>query len=106
MKYYSDEQNKAGLKVFFLLVQLVVLGVVYTILYTSLLAVKYAIAQYDVSVVMYFPVVVAMVIFPILLYKYRKMFNAGRMLGAVTWMMATASLTVLFLYLYVLQMVG
>jgi len=106
VKYYSDEQNRAGLKALFLLVQLVVLGVVYTILYTSLLAVKYAIAQYDVSVVMYFPVVVAMIIFPILLYKYRKMFNAGRMLGAVTWMMATASLTVLFLYLYVVQMVG
>lgn len=106
MKYYNDEQNRAGLKALFLLVQLVVLGVVYTILYTSFLAVKYAIEQYGVSVVMYFPLVVAMVIFPILLYKYRKMFNAGRMLGAVTWMMATASLSVLFLYLYVVQMVG
>jgi hypothetical protein len=55
---------------------------------------------------MYFPVVVALVIFPVLLYRYRKMFNAGKMLGAFIWTMATASLIVVLLYVYVAQIAG
>ena len=55
---------------------------------------------------MYFPVLVALVIFPVLLYKYRQMFNAGKMLVAVIWMMATASLTIVLLYVYVVQITG
>ncbi len=103
MQHYNDEKNKAGAKVMFMLAQMVVLSIVYIIVYTSFLAVGYAIEQYGVSPVMYFPVVVALVIFPILLYKYRQMFNAGKMLVAFVWMMATASLTIVLLYVYIAQ---
>lgn len=89
-----------------MLAQMVVLSVVYIIVYTSFLAVGYAIEEYDVSPVMYFPVFVALVIFPVLLYKYRQMFNAGKMLVATTWMMATASLTIVLLYVYIAQITG
>lgn len=106
MEHYNDEKNKAGAKVLFMLVQMVVLSIVYVIVYTSFIAVGYAIEEYGVSPVMYFPVFVALVIFPILLYKYRQMFNAGKMLVAFTWMMATASLTVVLLYAYVAQITG
>jgi len=106
MQHYNDEKNKAGAKVLFMLVQMVVLSIVYVIVYTSFIAVGYAIEEYGVSPVMYFPVFVALVIFPILLYKYRQMFNAGKMLVAFTWMMATASLTVVLLYTYVAQITG
>ncbi|MEN8727567.1 MAG: hypothetical protein ABF276_06340 [Sulfurovum sp.] len=106
MQHYNDEKNKAGAKVLFMLVQMVVLSIVYVIVYTSFIAVGYAIEEYGVSPVMYFPVFVALVIFPILLYKYRQMFNAGKMLVAFTWMMATASLTVVLLYAYVAQITG
>ena len=106
MQHYNDEKNKAGAKVLFMLVQMVVLSIVYIIVYTSFIAVGYAIEEYGVSPVMYFPVFVALVIFPILLYKYRQMFNAGRMLVAFTWMMATASLTVVLLYVYIAQITG
>ena len=75
MEHYNDEKNKAGAKVIFMIAQLAVLSVVYIIVYTSFLAVGYAIEQYDVSPVMYFPVFVALVIFPVLLYKYRQMFK-------------------------------
>jgi len=105
MQYYNDEQNKAGAKVLFMIAQMVVLVMVYIIVYTSFVAVGYAIEQYGVSPVMYFPVVAALVIFPILLYKYRQMFNAGRMMGAFIWTMATASLTIVLLYVYVAQIV-
>ena len=106
MQHYNDEQNKAGVKVLFMIAQMAVLSVVYIIVYTSFLAVGYAIEKYDVSPVMYFPVIVALVIFPVLLYKYRQMFNAGKMLMATTWMMATASLTIVLLYAYIAQITG
>lgn len=106
MQHYNDEKNKAGAKVLFMLAQMVVLSIVYIIVYTSFVAVGYAIEEYGVSPVMYFPVFVALVIFPILLYKYRQMFNAGKMLVAFTWMMATASLTVVLLYVYIAQITG
>jgi FtsH-binding integral membrane protein len=105
MQHYNDEKNKAGAKVLFMIVQMVVLSMVYIIIYTSFVAVGYAIEEYGVSPVMYFPVFVALVIFPILLYKYRQMFNGGKMMGAFIWTMATASLIVVLLYVYVAQIV-
>ena len=106
MEYYDDKKNQAGAKVLFLIAQMLVLSIVYIIVYTSFLAVQYAIEKYELSPVMYFPVFVALVVFPVLLYKYRQMFNAGRMLTAVTWMMATASLTIVLLYVYIAQITG
>jgi len=103
---YTDKRNQSGMKVIFMLAQMLVLSIVYIIIYTSFLAVGYAIKQYGASPVMYFPVVIALVIFPILLYKYRQMFNAGHMLVATIWMMGTASLTIVLLYVYISQMMG
>ncbi|MEA2047613.1 MAG: hypothetical protein U9O64_04110 [Campylobacterota bacterium] len=106
MEYYNDKRNKAGLKVLFLFAQAIVLLVVYMIVYTSFVAVHYAIEKYELSWFMYLPVIVALVIFPIVLYKYRQMYNDGKMLAAVTWMMGTASFTVVLLYVYVVQIAG
>ena len=106
MEYYNDKTNQAGAKVIFMIAQMIVLSIVYIFVYTSFLAVQYAIAKYGISPVMYFPVVLALVVFPVLLYKYRQMFNAGRMLIASTWMMATASLTIVLLYVYIAQITG
>ena len=106
MQHYNDEKNKAGAKVLFMIAQMIVLSMVYIIVYTSFVAVGYAIEEYGLSPVMYFPVFVALVIFPILLYKYRQMFNAGKMLVAFIWTMATASLTIVLLYVYIAQITG
>jgi len=103
MQKYNDNANKSGMKFIFMLGQMMVLLVVYIIVYTSFLAVGYAIEKYDVSPMMYFPVLVALVVFPILLYKYRQMFNAGHMLVATIWTMASASLTIVLLYVYIAQ---
>lgn len=43
MQHYNDDKNKAGAKVLFMLVQMVVLAMVYIIIYTSFVAVGYAI---------------------------------------------------------------
>jgi len=106
MQKYDDKQNQSGMRVIFMIVQMVILAVVYIIIYTSFKAVQYAIDKLDASVLMYIPVIIAMVVFPVLLYKYRQMFNAGRMLLASTWMMASAALTVILLYVYVAQITG
>ena len=106
MQHYNDEKNKFGAKVLFMLAQMVVLAMVYIIVYTSFVAVGYAIEEHNVSYVMYFPIFVALVVFHILLYKYRQMFNAGKMLVAFIWTMATASLVVVLLYMYVAQITG
>jgi hypothetical protein len=103
MQHYDDEKNKAGARVLFMIVQMIVLAMVYIIVYTSFLAVGYAIEEYGISPVMYFPVFMALIIYPILLYKYRQMFNAGKMLVAFVWTMATGSLIIVLLYVYVLQ---
>ena len=106
MQHYDDEKNKAGAKVIFMIVQMIVLSMVYIIIYTSFVAVGFAIDEYGMSYLMYFPVFVALVIFPILLYKYRQMFNQGKMMAAFIWTMATASLVVVLLYIYIAQITG
>jgi len=106
MQKYDDQKNRNGMKVIFMIGQMMVLSIVYIFVYTSFLAVKYAIDKYDASPMMYFPVFIALVIFPVLLYKYRKMFNTGHMLLATTWMMGTASLTIVLLYVYIAQITG
>ena len=106
MEYYNDKKNQAGAKILFMIAQMIVLAIIYIIIYTSFIAVQFAIKEYTLSSVMYFPVLAALVVFPILLYKYRQMFNEGKMLVAFTWMMGTASLTIVLLYVYIAQITG
>jgi len=106
MEKYSDQSNKSGMKILFMLLQMVVLTIVYIFIYTAYRVVELSIEKYDTSIVMYFPVVVALVVFPILLYKYSQMFNVGNMLVAVTWTMGVASLTIISLYFYIAQISG
>jgi len=106
MQKYNDNANKTGMKIIFMLAQMMVLAIVYIFVYTTFLAVGLAIEKQGASPVMYFPVFVALVTFPVLLYKYRQMFNKGQMLVAFTWMMGTASLTIVLLYVYIAQITG
>lgn len=106
MQKYSDQQNASGMKVLFMFVQMIVLTVVYIIVYTSFRAVGFAVEKYAAGIIMYVPVVMALAVFPVLLYNYRKMFNAGRRMLATIWTMSTASLTIVLLYLYVVQIAG
>jgi len=103
MQYYNDEENKSGARVVFMVIQMMVLAMVYIFVYTSFIVVGLAIEQKSASVWMYFPVLMALLIFPILLYKYRQMFHKGKMLVAFTWMMGAASLTIILLYAYIAQ---
>lgn len=83
--------------------QLVVLVAVYIVAYGAYLAVKFTIAKHGISPLMYFPVIVAIVTFPLFLYQHRKIFEREGFLMAFIWMMGTGSLTMLLLYIYVSQ---
>jgi len=100
---YSDKSNEAGIRVIFMIAQMFVLSIVYIFVYSSFVLVSTVIEKNGVSPVMYFPVFMAFVIFPVLLYRYRGMFNRGKKLLAFAWMMGTASLTIVMLLAYITQ---
>ena len=103
MEKYSDKSNESGMKVIFMIAQMFVLSIVYIFIYSSFLLVKMAIAKNGVSEVMYFPIFLSLVLFPVLLYRYRTMFNQGKRLVAFAWMMGTASLLIVMLLAYITQ---
>ena len=106
MHIYDDKETNRVMRIIFMVAQMLVLMVVYLFAYTSLFVVKLAIEKTGVSPIMYFPILLAIIVFPILLYNYRKMFSNGKMLMAFSWMMGTASLTIVLLYAYIYQFSG
>ena len=54
----------------------------------------------------YLPVVFAMFIYPVVLYKTRMMFRKKRPLRAVAWMLGWAALLIVMMYAFLAQLVG
>jgi len=106
MKYYNDKSNKNASKVTFILFQICILLIVYGFVYTSLVVVKLAIVKYHLTFMSYFPEVIALIGFPVVLYKTRKVFEQDKRLRAVGLVMAWASVIIVFLYLHLSQLVG
>jgi hypothetical protein len=106
MKYDYDKSNQAGMKVLFMLFQMIVILIVFGFIYMSLLAIGLAVKEHSVHPAYYIPVVLTLLLYPFLLYRYRQWFNAGRRLYAYSWTLASASILIVLLYLYVDQIVG
>lgn len=106
MQYYNDEQNKKASQALFYIVQMFMLLIVYGFVYTSFIAVQMAIVKYHLTFMVYLPEVLALVAYPVVLYKTRKMFQQGKMLRAVGWMMGWASLIIVLLYTHLSQLIG
>ena len=106
MQYYNDEQNKKASQALFYFMQIFMLFIVYGFVYTSFVAVKLAAAKYGLTFMAYMPVTLVLIAHPVVLYKTRKMFQNGKMLRAVGWMMGWASLLIVFLYAYLSQLIG
>jgi hypothetical protein len=106
MQYYNDEQNKKASQVLFYFMQMLMLLIVYGFVYTSFMAVKLAAAKYGLTFMAYMPVILVLVAYPVILYKTRKMFQNGKILRAVGWMMGWASLLIVLLYAYLSQLIG
>ncbi len=100
MKYYNDQSNEAAAALLFMLFQMVMLLIVYGIVYTAIVGVRVAMQKYGLGVVVFSPEIIALILYPTVLYRTRRMFKAGKKLRAVAWCMAWASLIIVVLYLH------
>jgi len=105
MQYYNDEQNKKAGQALFYIIQMFMLLIVYGFVYTSFVAVKLAAAKYSLTFMVYLPEVLALLVYPVVLYRTRKMFQQGKMLRAVGWVMGWASLIIVLLYTHLSQLI-
>lgn len=106
MQKYNDMTNKNGMRIIFMFMQMIMLLIVFGIIYTSFVAVQYTIKEQGVSSIAYLPILASLVLFPVLLYKYRQMFNRGKMLSASVWTISSSSVIIIALYLYINKLAG
>ncbi|MCF6205820.1 MAG: hypothetical protein L3J47_02835 [Sulfurovum sp.] len=100
MQYYNDHSNEAAANLLFMLFQMVMLLIVYGVVYTALVGVKLSMQKFGLSWVVFFPEVVALFLYPVVLYRTRRMFKAKKRLRAVAWCMAWASVIIVVLYVH------
>jgi len=105
MQYYNDKSNESAANVFFMFFQIFMLLTVYSFIYTSMVAVKMAVAKYDLTLMTYLPEFMATVGYPVLMFKMLKLFKSGKRLRAVAWMMAWASVIIVALYAHLSQLI-
>ena len=94
MQKYDDMTNTKGIYIFFIILQLCMLLIVYSFVYTSFIAVKLASEKFGLTFMAYMPVVLALIGYPIVLYKTRKMFLQEKRMRAVAWVMSWASVII------------
>ena len=105
MQYYNDKSNDNAAKLFFVFFQVFMLLVVYGFVYTSLIAVKMAMVKYNLTFMTYLPEIIALVAYPVVIFKTLKMFKAGKRLRATAWMMGWASVIIVALYAHLSQLI-
>jgi len=106
MLYYNDEQNVKGAYLVFVVLQVFLLLIVYSFVYTSFVGAKLAIAKYHLTLMAYLPVVFVMFAYPVVLYKTRRMFRENKRLRAMGWMLGWAAVAIVFLYAFLSQLVA
>ncbi|AKF24193.1 hypothetical protein YH65_01360 [Sulfurovum lithotrophicum] len=106
MQYYNDEQNSRGAYFVFVALQVFILLIVYSFVYTSLVAVKLAVVKYHLTLMAYLPVVFVMFSYPVVLYKTRRMFREHKRLRATGWMLGWAAVAIVFLYAFLSQLIA
>lgn len=106
MQKYDDMTNTKGVYLLFVVLQVSMLLVVYSFVYTSLIAVKLASEKFGLTFMAYMPVVLALIGYPVVLYKTRKMFLQEKRMRAAGWVMGWASLIIAGLYYYLSKITG
>ena len=105
MQYYNDKDNQAGANVIFMFLQMFMILIVYSFVYTSFIAVKLAVAKYDLTIMTYLPEVISLIVYPVVLYKSRQTFKQDKKLRATAWVMGWASVIIVFLYAHLSQLI-
>ena len=89
----------------FIILEVAVFLMLSLFVYVAYASVSVSIEKYGTNPIMYFPIILVVIIFPILLYKYKKMFSSGKFLNAFVWLMGTSSFIAMALYLYIPSLV-
>ena len=100
MQYYDDKANEKALIMSFFVFQVVMLLMVYGFVYTGFVGVQMAIQKYGLTFMAYLPVVAALIGFPVVLFKTRKIFLKKQRLRAVGWVMGWAAVIIVVIYLH------
>jgi len=106
MHYYNDKRNENAVYLFFVFFQMFMILIVYAFVYTSFIAVKMTIVEKGLTPMTALPEVIALVAYPVVMYKTRNMFKSGKRLRAVAWLMGWASVIIVFLYTHISQLVA
>ncbi|SFZ98818.1 hypothetical protein MNB_SV-5-1596 [hydrothermal vent metagenome] len=106
MQYYNDKSNDAAANVLFMFFQMFMILIVYGFVYSSVIAVKIAITKYSLTFMAYLPEFFAFIIYPVVMYKTRKMFKQNKRIRAVIWMMGWASVIIVSLYAHLSQLIA
>jgi len=102
MQKYDDKQNAKGVYIIFLVAQMILLALMYTILYAAFRATQLAVAEYGLNAFVAFaPTIILFIAVPVLFYRTRKMFLQGRMMVAVLWMMSLLSVFLVGIMMHV-----
>jgi Kef-type K+ transport system membrane component KefB len=102
MQKYDDKQNAQGVYIIFIVIQMILLALMYTIVYAAFRATQLAVEKYQLNELSAFaPTVIIFIAVPVLLYRTRKMFRQGRMMEAILWMMALLSVFLVGLLMHV-----
>lgn len=92
MKKYDNKQNAQGVYIIFVVAQMILLALMYTILYAAFRATQLSVEKYNLNEFTAFaPTIIVFIAVPVLFYRTRKMFQQGRMMVAVLWMMSLLS---------------
>ncbi|MCF6243541.1 MAG: hypothetical protein L3J43_00725 [Sulfurovum sp.] len=107
MKKYDDKQNAQGVYIIFVVVQMILLALMYTILYTAFRATQLSVEKYELNAfTAYAPTVLVLVAIPVLLYRTRKMFLQGHIMVAIIWMMSLLSVFLVGVMMHVSNISG
>jgi len=105
MQYYNDISNESAANLLFMFFQMFMVLIVYGFIYTSFIAVKMAIVEQGLTVMTYLPECIALVGYPVVIFRTLKMFKAEKRLRAVAWMMGWASVIIVFLYFHLSRLI-
>ena len=104
MKIYNDEQNAKGIYMIFVVVQMSLLILMYSIVYASYRATELSVEKYHLNAFTAFaPTLIIFIAIPLTLHKTRILFRKGRMMFATMWMMALMALFFVGLMLHIMK---
>ena len=106
MQQYDDLTNTKGVSLLFFWFQVFMIVIVYLFVLSSYYVIKHASQNHDFTLMVYLPVVLGFVVYPVVLYKTRKLFQKEKRLRAVVWVTAWASVIIVGLYFHISQIVS